>query len=90
MKRSYAEDMICVEFGDEVLPHRERLILASRRVMQFGKTKFPSRTLGQMSLCGNTSSHNCNVYGKEIFVGFLYGCQLRRIGNKYLFSLVVP
>ena len=27
MKRSYAEDMICVEFGDEVLPNRERLIL---------------------------------------------------------------
>ena len=70
MKRSYAEDMICVEFGDEVWPHRERLILASRRVMQFGKTKFPSRTLGQMSLWGNTSSPTAMYMVRQYLLAF--------------------
>ena len=44
------------------LPHRERLMLASRRVTQFAKTKFPSRTLGQMSLCGNSDTARVRIH----------------------------
>ena len=40
---------------DELLPRCERLILASRRVIESVSSSLPSRTLGQMSPRGNNS-----------------------------------
>ena len=48
----------CVDYvrgPAEELPHRERLMLGSRRAILFVVGSLPSRAVATMSLCGNTS-----------------------------------